>query len=105
MKKILSALLVASLPAFASAQSTLQSVGDIFQANCTVGCHSGPNPNANLDLSGGPAALRAALVGVTPTNPAAATKGYKLVDAGYPDNSFLLYKCATPEWDDRCQVV
>jgi hypothetical protein len=101
MKKILSALLVASLPAFASAQSTLQSVGDIFQANCTVGCHSGPNPNANLDLSGGPAALRAALVGVTPTNPAAATKGYKLVDAGYPDNSFLLYKCATPEWDDQ----
>ena len=101
MKKILSALLVASLPALASAQSTLQSVGDIFQANCTVGCHSGGSPSANLDLSGNPADLMAALVGVDPLNPAALAKGYKLVDAGYPHNSFLLYKCATPQWDDQ----
>ncbi|MGB0917213.1 MAG: hypothetical protein ACPGU4_06455, partial [Flavobacteriales bacterium] len=99
MKKILSALLVASLPALVSAQSTLQSIGDIFQANCTVGCHSGTSPSANLDLSGNPSDLRDALVGVDPLNPAAAAKGYKLVDAGYPHKSFLLYKCATPAWD------
>ena len=101
MRKILSALLVASLPTLASAQSTLQSIGTIFQANCTTGCHSGGNPSANLDLSGNSSALMAALVNVTPVNPAAAAKGRKLVDPGYPNNSFLLYKCAYPEWDDQ----
>ena len=101
MKKLLSALLVASLPTLVSAQSTLQSVSNIFQANCTTGCHSGGNPSANLDLSGNPASLVSALVGVDPVNPAAQAKGYKLVDAGYPHNSFLLYKCATPAWDDQ----
>jgi hypothetical protein len=101
MKKVLSALLVASLPAFVSAQSTLQSVSTIFQANCTTGCHSGGNPSANLDLSGNPSDLMAALVGVTPINPAAAAKGRKLVDPGYPNNSFLVYKCATSAWDDQ----
>ncbi|MFM1874430.1 MAG: hypothetical protein RL266_167 [Bacteroidota bacterium] len=101
MKKIFSALLVASLPGIASAQSTLQSISSIFQANCTVGCHSGGSPSANLDLSGNPQALYDALVGVTPVNPAAQAKGYKLVDAGYPHKSFLLYKCAYPSWDDQ----
>lgn len=101
MKKVLSALLVASLPTLVSAQSTLQSVSNIFQANCTTGCHSGGSPSANLDLSGNPASLVDALVGVTPLNPAAAAKGYKLVDAGYPHKSFLLYKCATVSWDDQ----
>jgi len=101
MKKILSALLVASLPTIVSAQSTLQSVSNIFQANCTVGCHSGGSPSANLDLSGNPAALITALVGVTPINPAAAAKGRKLVDPGYPHNSFLLYKCGYNAWDNQ----
>lgn len=99
MKKILSALLVASIPTLVSAQSTLQSISTIFQANCTVGCHSGGSPSANLDLSGNPGDLVSALIGVNPTNPAAVAKGYKLVDAGYPHNSFLLYKCATTDWD------
>lgn len=99
MKKVLSALLVASLPTLVSAQSTLQSVSNIFQANCTTGCHSGGNPSANLDLSGNPSQLMTALVNVTPVNPAAAAKGRKLVDPGYPDNSFLLFKCAYPAWD------
>lgn len=101
MKKLLPALLVASLPTIVSAQSTLQSIGTIFQANCTVGCHSGGSPSANLDLSGNPQDLYDALVGVDPVNPAAQAKGYKLVDAGYPHNSFLLYKCAYPAWDDQ----
>lgn len=88
-----------SIPTFA--QSTAESVGAIFQASCTVGCHSGSNPSANLDLSGSATDLVAALVNVDPTNPAAQAKGYKLVDPGYPHNSFILYKCAYPEWDDQ----
>lgn len=99
-KQLLIAFVVASLPASVLAQSTLQSVSSIFQANCTVGCHSGTSPSANLDLSGTPSDLVSALVGVIPVNPAAAAKGRKLVDPGYPHNSFLLYKCATPAWDD-----
>ncbi len=90
---------MASIPTLVSAQSTLQSISTIFQANCTVGCHSGGSPSANLDLSGNPGDLVSALIGVNPTNPAAVAKGYKLVDAGYPHNSFLLYKCATTDWD------
>ncbi len=101
MKRILSVLLVATVPTLVSAQSTLESISSIFQANCTVGCHSGGSPSANLDLSGNPADLVSALVEVDPTNPAAAAKGYKLVDAGYPHNSFLLYKCATTDWDTQ----
>ncbi len=101
MKRILSVLLVATIPTLVSAQSTLESISSIFQANCTVGCHSGGSPSANLDLSGNPADLVSALVEVDPTNPAAAAKGYKLVDAGYPHNSFLLYKCATTDWDTQ----
>lgn len=101
MKRIFYASLVVLFPATVSAQSTLQSVSAIFQANCTVGCHSGGSPDANLDLSGNPASLVSNLVGVDPLNPAAAAKGYKLVDAGYPHNSFILYKCAYPEWDDQ----
>ncbi|MCB0755299.1 MAG: T9SS type A sorting domain-containing protein [Flavobacteriales bacterium] len=99
MKRLYSALLVALLPTIGFAQSTAQSVSAIFQANCTTGCHSGGNPSANLDLSGNPSDLISALVGVDPLNPAAAAKGYKLIDAGYPHNSFLLYKCATLDWD------
>ncbi|MCF8465580.1 MAG: T9SS type A sorting domain-containing protein [Flavobacteriales bacterium] len=101
MKKVLFALLVASLPTLVSAQSTLESISTIFQANCTVGCHSGGNPSANLDLSGNSSELMAALVDVVPVNPAAAAKGRKLVDPGYPHNSFLLYKCAYNAWDDQ----
>lgn len=99
MKRFYSALLVALIPTIGFAQSTAESVSAIFQANCTTGCHSGGNPSANLDLSGTPNDLVSALVGVDPLNPAAQAKGYKLIDAGYPENSFLLYKCATQDWD------
>lgn len=95
-------MLVASLPVLAFAQSsTLQQISSIFQNNCTTGCHSGGSPSAGLDLSGNPSALMSALVGVTPTNPAAAAKGRKLIDPGYPHNSFLLYKCGYTAWDDQ----
>lgn len=101
-KQLLLALLAASLPTITFAQSTtLQQIRSIFQANCTTGCHSGANPSASLDLSGNASDLMDALVGVTPVNPAAAAKGRKLVDPGYPHNSFLLYKCAYTAWDDQ----
>lgn len=86
----------------ANAQSTLSSINSIFQASCTSGCHTAASPSGNLILETGGdlAALRSNLVGVTPTNPAAAAKGYKLVDPGYPSNSFLLRKCAYDAWDN-----
>ncbi len=101
MKYVVVTLLVTLIPALGSAQSTAESVSAIFQANCTVGCHSGSNPSANLDLSGSPSDLVTALAGVDPLNPAAQAKGYKLIDPGYPHKSFILYKCAYPEWDDQ----
>lgn len=105
MKNICMGLMAALLPLFVAAQpSTLSAVSTIFQANCTVGCHSGASPSANLDLSGTGSALVNALVNVDPVNPAALNKGYKLVDPGYPHNSFLLYKCAYTAWDDAFQM-
>lgn len=94
-------VLVASA-GLASAQSTLSSINNIFQASCTSGCHSAGSPSGNLVLNTGGDlnALYANLVNVTPTNPAAASKGYKLVDPGYPANSFLLRKCAYDAWDN-----
>lgn len=85
-----------------SAQSTISSVNSIFQASCTAGCHSASSPSGNLilDTDGDLTALYNNLVGVTPTNPAAVAKGYKLIDPGYPANSFLLRKCAYEAWDD-----
>lgn len=83
------------------AQSTFSSINTIFQASCTAGCHTSSSPSGNLILNTGGdlTALYNNLVGVTPTNPAAAAKGYKLVDPGYPANSFLLRKCAYQAWD------
>lgn len=100
MKKFFTIGLIA-LSTASFGQSTLSEIRAIFQANCTVGCHSGGSPSANLDLSGNSNAIYSALVEVTPTNPAAASSGYKLIDPGYPEKSFLLKKCATSDWDSR----
>jgi hypothetical protein len=101
MKKILTMSLLSISFGVATAQSTLSSINSIFQANCTNGCHTASSPSGNLILETGGdlAALRSNLVGVTPTNPAAAAKEYKLIDPGYPANSFLLRKCAYDAWD------
>jgi hypothetical protein len=101
MKNSLTLLVLAACAMHASAQSTLSSINGIFQASCTAGCHTAASPSGNLILNtdGDLDALYTNLIGVTPTNPAAAAKGYKLVDPGYPENSFLLRKCAYPEWD------
>lgn len=101
MKKLYTLGLALAIAGSASAQGTYELIYGIFQANCTVGCHSGSSPSANLNLkeSGDMAAVYDNIVGVNPINPAALAKGYKLINKGYPERSFLLRKCATPSWD------
>ncbi len=79
--------------------STFEEVYNIMQTKCT-GCHGGSAPQGALDLSGSMSDVYDVLVGATPTNPAAAAKGYKQVAPGYVENSYLLNKLATAEWDD-----
>lgn len=76
------------------AQTTFERVKVIFNNNCTTGCHSGANPDAQLNLSGSVASVFGELAGVAPVNPAAGNVGMKLVDPGYPERSFLFAKIA-----------
>ncbi|MES2620496.1 MAG: T9SS type A sorting domain-containing protein [Bacteroidota bacterium] len=96
MKKPFTLILILLLigQAEIKAQSTFASVYNLLQANCSgSACHNGTNANIfNVDTN--MAELYAQLVGVSPTNPAAAAKGDKLVDPGYPLRSFLLRKMA-----------
>ncbi len=82
------------LPASLFAQSTFDEVHAIFQLKCTTGCHSGGSPSGQLNLSGTTAEVYQRLININPINPAAITEGYKLVDPGYPDRSFLFRKVA-----------
>ncbi len=85
----------------ATAQSTYQRVYNLFQANCTVGCHGNGGTSGNLDLYGGGNATTVYnnIVNVDPVNPTALSKGQKRIMPGYPERSFLLRKCAAPAWD------
>lgn len=77
----------------AQSQTTFSQIHGIFQANCTVGCHSGSSPSANLDLSGTEQEVYDALVNVDPVNPYAKdVLKNKLIAPGYPQNSYLLRK-------------
>lgn len=75
-------------------QTTFDRVKVIFDNNCTTGCHSGANPDAQLNLSGSVEEVYNEIVNVTPLNPAAVTAEMKLVDPGYPERSFLFAKIA-----------
>lgn len=79
-------------------QSTYSEVYNIFQANCTVGCHNSTTQSGNLDFTLSSSALYSRIVDGAPTNPAALAKGHKLIAPGYPDRSFLLRKC-NKGWD------
>lgn len=72
---------------------------DIFQAKC-VSCHNATTNSGNLNLSGNATDIYNRIVGANPTNTIALAKGYKLIDPGYPERSFLLKKCAAPGWDN-----
>ncbi len=83
------------------AQSTFESVYNLFQANCTVSCHSGATPAGQLNLAAPIMDVYADLINVTPGNFEAASKGYKQVDPGYPERSFLFRKVAHDIDPDR----
>ncbi len=81
--------------------STLGDIQLLFNGSCTFSsCHDASSPAANLDLSGSASDIYNALVGQNPVNPSALGKGYRLVDPGQPENSFLLRKLARSAWDD-----
>lgn len=83
------------------AQSTLEDVQVILNSHCAFsGCHDASSPAAGMSLAGSATDIYDALVNQTPTNPAAAGKGYLRVEPGYPENSFLLHKLAKSSWDD-----
>jgi len=92
MKKIYPLVFLFAFYSGAFSQTTYQTVYSILQSNCTTsGCHTTANPQG-IDLSGSQAQVYANLVGVVPTNTAAASAGMKLVDPGQPRNSFLFSK-------------
>ena len=67
----------------------------IFDKSCVnSACHGVPANAGGLNLTYETSYQN--LVGQTPKNPAAAAAGMKLVDAGNPDNSFLLTKLLGP---------
>ena len=75
--RIITVNAVSAAPTFASIQST------IFTPNC-IGCHSGSNPPAGLNLSAGQS--YANLVNV----PSTSNPSIPRVDPGNPDNSYLV---------------
>ncbi len=92
MKKLYTFVLFAALTVTSFAQSNFEEVTTLFQANCTVGCHSGSQPSGQLDLSGTSSQVYQRLINITPVNPEAVSKGFKLVSPGYPEKSFMFVK-------------
>ena len=70
-------------------QTTYSRVYNIFQSNC-ASCHGGFNPAGQLDLASDTLSVYTSLIDISPTNAAAAAKGHKLIDPGYPHRSYLL---------------
>lgn len=92
MKKIYPLVFATFISTGLFAQSTFEQVKAIFQANCTVGCHSGGTPAGQLNLTGTNSEVYDELINVAPINPVAISKGFKMVDPGYPERSFLFIK-------------
>ncbi|HOY49885.1 MAG TPA: hypothetical protein PK281_10850, partial [Flavobacteriales bacterium] len=88
MKKLLLVVAVVFATSLLKAQSTFTQINSLFQNSCAIGCHNGVDNSGNLNLSGTDSEVYNRLVNVSPTNPAAAAKGYKLIRPGYPDRSF-----------------
>ncbi len=92
MKKLLIVLLLSVVyhqPLHAI--DTFDEVAKIFETKC-AGCHEGSNPQGKLNLVQPLDDLYAELVDNIPTNPHAIAKGYRQVDPGYPERSFLYRK-------------
>ena len=95
--------MILSLCVFAAQaqNATFEDIYNIIQVKC-MGCHEeGDNPPAGgLDFSLTQQEVYAQLVDAVPTNPSALSKGYKLVDPGYPKRSYLLHKLSANNWDN-----
>ncbi len=88
----------------ANTQTLFHSVRAILDTKCSQSCHNSTNLTGNLNLTGTDNQIRNALVNVAPSNLLAAQKGNKLVKPGYPEQSFLLRKCAITGWDNRISL-
>ena len=67
-------------------EATLAEVGEVFAVSCAFsGCHSGGEPAAGLSLEGD---FAGRIVGVASEQ----RSGFKLVDPGNPNKSYLLMK-------------
>lgn len=84
-------LLLVATSAFS--QATFTTIYNTLQTKC-MSCHSGGTPAGGLNLSGTETQVYNAIFEVAPQNATAAAKGDKLIDAGYPERSFLLRKVA-----------
>ena len=94
MKRVFSIALLATITFDLLAADTFDKVYDILQANCSAkGCHGGSNPES-FSLDNSKSSVYNAIFEVVPENKVAADKGDKLIDAGYPNRSFLLRKIA-----------
>lgn len=93
------------LPFSSTAQSDATSlrIYNLFQTKC-VSCHQAGDAAGGLDLSGAPADVYTSLVGATPSNLMAASKGDELVMPGHPYRSFLLRKIHNGICDTDCHL-
>jgi hypothetical protein len=89
---------VVPTPTFSVDSTFAQIQATTFTTTCiTIGCHNTHDAAlaGQLNLEAGQS--YAALVGVTPANPAAQAAGFKRVDPGNTDTSFLLVKLTLPK--------
>src|SRR5690606_19086090 len=92
MKKNLLTLATVFSVTFCYSQTTFDRVYQILQTNCTGYCHNSGNPTGNLQLDGSKQDVMNNLVGVTPDNTAAASRGLLRVYPGDARKSFLFQK-------------
>lgn len=76
----------------AQTTNTWDIVYNIFQAKC-ASCHGGATNAGQLNLSLASGTVYAAIINKTPVNPAAASRGDKVILPGDGHRSFLLRKC------------
>ena len=96
--RLLSTLLFLALSYALQAQSTALRVYQIFQEKC-VACHDNTSPQSGLDLEGSGLTIQARaqdvynnIVGITPQNNFAESKGYQYIYPGRSDKSFIFRK-------------
>ncbi|MCB0510026.1 MAG: T9SS type A sorting domain-containing protein [Bacteroidetes bacterium] len=108
MKHIFTLSFIALSISYSWAQTTYQSVYNIFQTNCaTSNCHNTATSSGNLDLEGvgltyeeKEADVYSNIYKVVPDNAYAAAKDNYLIYPGDPYRSFLMRKIANGFFDD-----